>query len=217
MPFRRCASWGLKLPAIALGAWETFGGYRGPEIARQCIFGAFNLGITHFDLANNYGYPPGQAETVVGRVLAEMPRDELIISTKAGFYMWPGPYGQGSSRKYLMASLNQSLQRLGLDYVDIFYSHRFDPETPLEETLGALDQIVRSGKALYAGLSNYSGKQLEEAVGLTKSQKMTPILVEQSSYSLLNRKIEADLLPVASHGQIGIVAFSPLDLGLLCQ
>ncbi|HJT80290.1 MAG TPA: aldo/keto reductase [Chthoniobacterales bacterium] len=217
MPYRRCGSWGLKLPAIALGAWETFGGYRGPEIARQCLFGAFNLGINHFDLANNYGQPPGQAETVVGRIVADMPRDELIISTKAGFYMWPGPYGQGSSRKYLMASLDQSLRRLGLDYVDIFYSHRHDPETPLEETLGALDQIVRSGKALYAGLSNYSGKQLEEAVGLTRHHNLAPILVEQSSYSLLNRRVETDLLPSVSHARTGVVAFSPLAQGLLSE
>ena len=217
MPFRRCGESGLKLPAIALGAWETFGGYRDAEVTRNCIFGAFNLGITHFDLANNYGRPPGQAETVVGRVLAEMPRAELIVSTKAGFWMWPGPYGQGSSRKSLLASIDQSLQRLGLDYVDIFYSHRHDPETPLEETLLALDQIVRSGKALYAGLSNYSGKLLEEAVGLTRQFRLTPILVEQSSYSLFNRKIEADLLPSIHHAGTGVIAFSPLAQGLLSE
>jgi L-glyceraldehyde 3-phosphate reductase len=217
MPYRRCGSSGLELPAIALGAWETFGGYRGPEVARQCIFGAFNLGINHFDLANNYGYPPGQAETVVGDVVRELPRDELIISTKAGFYMWPGPYGQGSSRKYLIASLDQSLKRLGLEYVDIFYSHRYDAETPLEETLGALDQIVRSGKALYAGLSNYSGQHLEQAVALIEDFDLTPILVEQSSYSLLNRKIESDLLPSIQQTQTGVVAFSPLAQGLLSR
>ena len=217
MAYRRCGASGLNLPAIALGAWETFGGYRGPEIARQCIFGAFNLGINHFDLANNYGYPPGQAETVVGKILAELPRDELIISSKAGFYMWPGPYGQGSSRKSLLASVDQSLQRLGLDYVDIFYSHRHDPETPLEETLGALDQIVRSGKAVYAGLSNYSGKLLEEAVGLTRHFRWTPIVVEQSSYSLLNRRIESDLLPAVHQTDTGVVAFSPLAQGLLSE
>lgn len=215
MPYRRCGVSGLKLPAIALGAWETFGGYRGPEIARQCIFGAFNLGINHFDLANNYGQPPGQAETIVGQILAALPRDEVIVSTKAGFYMWPGPYGQGSSRKSLLASIDRSLQRLGLDYVDIFYSHRHDPEVPLEETLGALDQIVRSGKALYAGLSNYSGKFLEEAVGIVRHLNLAPIVVEQSSYSLLNRKIESDLLPSVQHTSTGIVAFSPLAQGLL--
>jgi L-glyceraldehyde 3-phosphate reductase len=217
MPYRRCGSSGLKLPAISLGAWETFGGYRGPESARRCIFGAFNLGINHFDLANNYGQPPGQAEAVVGRVLADLPRHELIVSTKAGFYMWPGPYGQGSSRKYLIASLDQSLHRLGLEYVDIFYSHRHDPDTPLEETLGALDQIVRSGKALYAGLSNYSGKQLEEAVGLVRHLKLTTIIVEQSSYSLLNRRIESDLFPSVQHAGTGVVAFSPLAQGLLSE
>lgn len=217
MPYRRCGSSGLKLPAIALGAWETFGGYRGPEIARQCIFGAFNLGINHFDLANNYGQPPGQAETLVGQILAELPRDEVIVSTKAGFYMWPGPYGEGSSRKSLLASVDRSLRRLKLDYVDIFYSHRHDPETPLEETLGALDQIVRSGKALYAGMSNYSGKLLEEAVGLTRHFKLAPIVVEQNSYSLFNRRIESDLLPSIQHTRTGVVAFSPLAQGLLSE
>jgi L-glyceraldehyde 3-phosphate reductase len=217
MPYRRCGASGLKLPAIALGAWETFGGYRGPEIARQCVLGAFDLGINHFDLGNNYGQPPGHAETVVGRVLSEMPRDELIVSTKAGFYMWPGPYGQGSSRKYLLASLDQSLQRLGLDYVDIFYSHRHDAETPLEETLGALEQAVRSGKALYAGLSNYSGQQLEQAVKLATDSKLTPIIVEQSSYSLLNRRVESDLLPAVQRTGVGMVAFSPLAQGLLSE
>jgi L-glyceraldehyde 3-phosphate reductase len=217
MPYRRCGTSGLKLPVIALGAWETFGGYRGPEIARQCIHGAFNLGITHFDLANNYGQPPGHAETVVGRILAELPRDEVIVSTKAGFYMWPGPYGQGSSRKSLMASVDQSLRRLGLDYVDIFYSHRHDPETPLEETLGVLDQIVRSGKALYAGLSNYSGGLLEEVIGLTRHFHLTPILIEQSSYSLLNRKLESELFPSIQQTKTGVVAFSPLAQGLLSE
>jgi L-glyceraldehyde 3-phosphate reductase len=217
MPYRRCGTSGLKLPAISLGAWETFGGYRGPEIARDCIFGAFNLGITHFDLANNYGRPPGRAEIVVGRVLGEMPRDELIVSTKAGFLMWPGPYGQGCSRKSLLASVDQSLQRLGLDYVDIFYAHCFDAETPLEETLGALAQIVRQGKALYAGLSNYSGPQLEEALGLVRQLQLAPVIVEQSSYSLLNRGIESDLLPAAAHAGLGVVAFSPLAQGLLSE
>jgi L-glyceraldehyde 3-phosphate reductase len=217
MPFRRCGASGLKLPAISLGAWETFGGYRGPEVARACILGAFNLGITHFDLANNYGKPPGQAETVVGRVLAQMPRDELIVSTKAGFYMWPGPYGQGCSRKSLVSSLDQSLRRLGLSYVDIFYAHRHDPETPLEETLNALDQIVRSGKALYAGLSNHSGNQFEEAVGLTRQFRLNPIVIEQSSYSLLNRRIESDLLSAVRHAETGLIAFSPLAQGLLSE
>lgn len=217
MPYRSCGNSGLKLPAIALGAWETFGGYRGPEIARECILGGFNLGINYFDLANNYGYPPGEAETVVGKILTELPRDELVISSKAGFYMWPGPYGQGSSRKSLLASIDQSLQRLGLGYVDIFYSHRHDPETPLEETLGALDQIVRSGKALYAGLSNYSGKLLEESVSLVRQFNWAPIVVEQSNYSLLNRRVEADLLPVVRQAGTGVVAFSPLGQGVLSE
>jgi L-glyceraldehyde 3-phosphate reductase len=217
MPYRRCGESGLKLPALSLGAWETFGGYRGPETARACIFGAFNLGINHFDLANNYGRPPGQAEIVVGRILADLPRDELIVSTKAGFLMWPGPYGQGSSRKALLASIDQSLHRLGLDYVDIFYSHRHDPETPLEETLGALDQAVRSGKALYAGLSNYSGKLLEEAFGLARHFNWAPIVTEQSSYSLFNRKVESDLFPSVAHTRVGVVAFSPLAQGLLSE
>ena len=217
MPQRRCGSSGLKLPAISLGAWETFGGYRGPEIARDCIFGAFNLGITHFDLANNYGRPPGRAEQVVGRILKEMPRDELVVSTKAGFLMWPGPHGQGCSRKSLLASIDQSLARLELDYVDIFYAHRFDDETPLEETLGALDHIVRQGKALYAGLSNYSGPQFEEAMILARRLGLGPIIVEQSSYSLLNRQIEEALLPTVSHLGAGLIAFSPLAQGLLSQ
>ena len=217
MPYRRCGSSGLKLPAISLGAWETFGGYRGPEIARDCIFGAFNLGITHFDLANNYGRPPGRAELIVGRILGEMPRDELIVSTKAGFLMWPGPSGHGCSRKSLLASIDQSLQRLGLDYVDIFYAHRFDEETPLEETLGALDDIVRQGKAVYAGVSNYSGPQLEEAMKVAKQLRLGPIIIEQSSYSLLNRRIEADLLPAIRNLGTGLVTFSPLAQGLLSE
>jgi L-glyceraldehyde 3-phosphate reductase len=217
MPQRRCGTSGLKLPSISLGAWETFGGYRGPEVARDCIFGAFNLGITHFDLANNYGRPPGRAELVVGRILGEMPRDELIVSTKAGFLMWPGPYGQGCSRKSLLASIDQSLERLGLDYVDIFYAHRFDEETSLEETLGALDDIVRQGKAIYAGVSNYSGPQFEEAMSLSKQFRLGPIVVEQSSYSLLNRRIEADLLPAVRKLGTGLVTFSPLAQGLLSE
>jgi L-glyceraldehyde 3-phosphate reductase len=217
MPYRKCGVSGLKLPAISLGAWETFGGYRDPKVARDCIFGAFNLGITYFDLANNYGRPPGRAETVVGQIIREMPRDELIISTKAGFPMWFGPYGQGCSRKSLVASIDQSLRRLGLDYVDIFYAHRMDPETPLEETLGALDHIVRAGKAVYIGLSDYAGKLLEEAVGLARQFRLAPIIVEQSSYSLLNRRVESELLFSARQASIGVVAFSPLAQGLLSE
>ena len=215
MPFRQCGQSGLKLPAISLGAWETFGGYIGQDVARDCIFRAFNAGVTHFDLANNYGKPPGRAETVVGRVLRELPREEVIVSTKAGFPMWPGPYGSGCSRKSLIESLEQSLQRLELDHVDIFYAHRFDRETPLEETLGALDSIVQSGKAIYAGVSNYSGEQLETAVRLTREKRSTPIVVQQSSYSILRREVESDLLPVARKVGVGIIAFSPLAQGLL--
>jgi L-glyceraldehyde 3-phosphate reductase len=217
MPYRKCGISGLKLPAVSLGAWETFGSYRGAEISRECIFRAFNLGITHFDLANNYGRPPGRAETVVGKILCEMPRHELIVSTKAGFPMWPGPYGEGGSRKSLLTSIDQSLRRLGLDYIDIFYSHRHNPETPLEETLGALDQIVRTGKALYVGLSNYSGKLLEEAAGLARTFRLAPIIVEQSSYSLLNRRVESELFPSVRTAGIGVIAFSPLAQGLLSE
>jgi len=215
MPYRRCGAWGLKLPAISLGAWETFGGYRGPEVTRECIFRAFNLGITHFDFANNYGRTPGRAETLAGRILREMPREELIISTKAGFPMWRGPYGEGSSRKHLIASLDQSLIRLGLDYVDIFYSHRFDLETPLEETLGALDQIVRQGKALYVGLSNYPATELAAACKLAERKKWSPVAVHQSSYSMFNREIETGLLAAARKAGVGVIAFSPLAQGLL--
>ncbi len=215
MPYRRCGAWGLKLPAISLGAWETFGGYRGPEVARECIFRAFNLGITHFDFANNYGRVPGRAETVVGRILREMPREELIVSTKAGHRMWPGPYGEGSSRKYLIASLDQSLQRLGMDYVDIYYSHRFDPETPLDETLGALEQMVRQGKALYAGLSNYPADQLSAACKLAERKSWAPVTVLQPRYNLFDREIETTVLPAAREFGVGIIAFSPLAQGLL--
>jgi len=217
VPQRRCGSSGLKLPAISLGAWETFGGYRGPEIAKQCIHAAFDLGIFHFDLANNYGRPPGLAESVVGPILRQLPREELIVSTKAGFLMWPGTFGQGCSRKSLLSSLDQSLQRLGLDYVDIFYAHRFDAETPLEETLGALNDIVRRGKALYAGLSNYSGAQFNEAIELARQRNYGPIVVEQSSYSIFNRQIEGELLPSVARAGLGLIAFSPLAQGLLSE
>jgi L-glyceraldehyde 3-phosphate reductase len=215
MTYRKCGKWGLKLPSISLGAWETFGGYRGEETARECLFRAFDLGITHFDLANNYGRPPGNAETVVGRVLKEMPRDELIISSKAGYTMWPGPYGDWGSRKYLIASVDQSLKRLGLDYVDIFYSHRPDPDTPLEETIGALEQIVRSGKALYAGISNYPGAAAREACTLAQSKNWPPVVIHQPRYHMLDRAIECDLLSVAREQGFGVIVFSPLANGLL--
>ncbi len=215
MPFRRCGHSGLQLPALSLGAWETFGGYVGHEQARGCIFRAFNLGITHFDLANVYGTPPGRAETIVGRALREMPREEIVVATKAGMPMWDGPYGEGSSRKALLANIDQSLQRLELDYVDIFYSHRMDRRTPVEETIGALSHIVRQGKALYVGLSNYSGERLAEAVKIAGELKLEPIVVEQVGYSMLRRGIEEDVLPVARESGVGVVAFSPLAQGLL--
>lgn len=215
MPYRRSGRSGLQLPAISLGAWETFGGYRGEEIARACLYRAFDLGITHFDLANNYGRPPGNAEKVVGKVLKDMPRDELIISSKAGYYMWPGPYGDGLSKKYLVASLDQSLKRLGLEYVDIFYAHRPDPETPLEETMAALDLIVRQGKALYVGVSNFPGDHLEQAVQVTKQMGLTPITIHQPCYNLLNRRCEHNLFDHTVRNGIGAITFSPLAQGLL--
>src|SRR5258707_626576 len=179
MPYRRCGRSGLKLPAISLGAWETFGGYRDAGVARDCLLRAFDLGITHFDLANNYGTPPGNAEIVCGKIIKEMPRDELIISSKAGFLMWPGPYGEWGSKKYLVASCDQSLKRMGLEYVDIFYSHRPDPNTPFEETLGALNTLVEQGKALYAGVSSYNGAQFAEAVRIVHENRWAPITIHQ--------------------------------------
>ena len=215
MIYRRCGRSGLKLPAISLGAWETFGGYRGEEIARACLFRAFDLGITHFDLANNYGRPPGNAEQVVGKVLREMPRDELIVSTKAGYNMWPGPYGEWLSKKYLVASLDQSLERLGLEYVDIFYAHRPDPETPLEETMAALDLIVQQGKALYIGVSNFSGAHFESAVEVVRRMGLAPITIHQPYYNLLGRRPEYDLFDHTARAGTGVIAFSPLAQGLL--
>ncbi|MEI6970946.1 MAG: aldo/keto reductase [bacterium] len=215
MIYRRSGKSGLQLPAISLGAWETFGGYRGEDTARECFFRAFDLGITHFDFANNYGRPPGNAEVIGGRILKAMPRDELIISTKAGYLMWPGPYGEWGSRKHLVASLDQSLKRLGLDYVDIFYSHRFDPNTPLEETMGALDHIVKQGKAIYAGVSNYPGAVYDEAVRTVERQRGAPIVIHQYSYNLLNRVMETDLLHHTERHGCGVICYSPLAQGLL--
>lgn len=215
MLYRRSGHSGLQLPAISLGAWETFGGYRGEETARACLYRAFDLGITHFDLANNYGRPPGNAESVVGRVLKDMPRDELIISTKAGYRMWPGPYGDMLSKKYLVASLDQSLKRLGLDYVDIFYAHRPDPHTPLEETMAALDLLVRQGKALYIGVSNFPGAHFEQAVQVTQRHNLTPITIHQPCYNLLQRNCELDLFDHTERNGSGVITFSPLAQGLL--
>ena len=217
MSYRRCGHSGLLLPAISLGAWETYGGYRGEEAARSCLFRAFDLGITHFDFANNYGTPPGNAEVVCGKVLKQMPRDELIIANKAGYRMWPGPYGEWGSRKYLVASCDQSLRRMGIEYFDIFYSHRPDMNTPLEETLGALDLLVRQGKALYVGVSNYPGPHFAESVRVCERKGLTPITVHQPRYNLLQRTIEMDLLPHTMRSGVGVIAFSPLASGLLTE
>ncbi|HZU54488.1 MAG TPA: L-glyceraldehyde 3-phosphate reductase [Actinocrinis sp.] len=216
--FRRCGRSGLDLPAISLGLWHNFGDAQPLETQRAILRRAFDRGITHFDLANNYGPPYGSAEANFGTLYAQdfRPyRDELIISTKAGYDMWPGPYGQGGgSRKYLLASLDQSLTRMGLDYVDIFYSHRFDPDTPLEETMGALDAAVRSGKALYAGISSYSPERTRQAADILRSLG-TPLLIHQPSYSMLNRWIERGLLDTLGDLGVGCIAFSPLAQGML--
>jgi L-glyceraldehyde 3-phosphate reductase len=231
MPYRRCGRSGIKLPAISLGLWQNFGDDRPLTTQRAIIRRAFDLGVTHFDLANNYGgvapaetlgqdtnrSPYGAAEINFGRIMREdlRPyRDELIISTKAGYDMWPGPYGEWGSRKYLLASLDASLQRMGLEYVDIFYSHRFDPDTPLEETMGALDTAVRSGRALYAGISSYSAERTREAYAILKSLG-TPLLIHQPSYSMINRWIEGGLLETLGELGVGCIAFSPLAQGVL--
>jgi L-glyceraldehyde 3-phosphate reductase len=217
MTFNRSGRSGLRLPAISLGLWHNFGGVDRLEDARAMVRRAFDLGVTHFDLANNYGPPPGSAEETFGRLLRDdlAPyRDELIISTKAGYRMWPGPYGEWGSRKYLISSLDQSLRRMGLDYVDIFYHHRPDPDTPLEETMGALDQIVRSGKALYAAVSNYSGAQTRAAATILR-ELGTPLLIHQPRYNMLDRGIEADLFPALRDEGVGSIVFSPLAQGML--
>ncbi|WP_431930999.1 L-glyceraldehyde 3-phosphate reductase [Micromonospora sp. RP3T] len=218
MLYRRSGRSGLKLPVISLGLWHNFGPDRPFERQRDIVRRAFDLGITHFDLANNYGPPPGAAEEVFGRLLAtdlKPYRDELVVSSKAGYLMWPGPYGEWGSRKYLISSLDQSLRRLGLDHVDIFYSHRFDPDTPLEETMGALDAIVRSGKALYVGISNYDSEQTARAAEILRDLG-TPLLINQPSYSMLNRWTESDgLLDTLDQVGAGCIAFSPLAQGLL--
>ncbi len=217
MRYNRCGRSGLKLPAISLGWWYNFGGVDSFENARAMARRAFDLGVTHFDLANNYGPPPGSAEETLGRLLRHdfAPyRDELVISSKAGWDMWPGPYGEWGSRKYLLTSLDQSLHRMGLDYVDIFYSHRPDPETPMEETMGALDAAVRQGKALYVGISSYSAEQTHTAAGILRDLG-TPCLIHQPVYNMLNRWVEDGLLDVLEKEGIGCIAFSPLAQGLL--
>ena len=217
MQYNRCGNSGLKLPIISLGLWHNFGGVDIHQVSRDMLIHAFDRGITHFDLANNYGPPPGSAEETLGQVMRTdlgRYRDELVISTKAGYYMWPGPYGEFGSKKYLISSLDQSLKRMGLDYVDIFYSHRPDPETPLEETMGALEQIVRQGKALYVGLSNYSAQQTLQAVNILKSLGIK-CLIHQPRYSMLDRWVEAELLGVVESEGMGCIAYSPLAQGLL--
>src|SRR5882757_8744729 len=218
LPYRRCGRSGIMLPEVSLGLWQNFGDDRPMDTQRAILRRAFDLGVTHFDLANNYGPPYGSAEINFGRILREdlRPyRDELVISTKAGYDMWPGPYGDRGSRKYLLASLDQSLKRMGLDYVDIFYSHRFDPDTPLEETMGALDTAVRSGRALYVGISSYSSGRTAEAVAILR-ELGTPLLIHQPSYSMFNRWIEHQgLLDTLAEVGAGCIAFSPLAQGLL--
>ena len=217
MQYRRSGRSGIQLPAISLGLWHNFGGDDNLENGRAMLRRAFDLGITHFDLANNYGPPYGSAEETFGAIVASdlgRYRDEIIVSTKAGYDMWPGPYGEWGSRKYLLASLDQSLRRMGLDYVDIFYSHRFDPETPLEETMGALDQAVRQGKALYAGISSYSAAHTRQAAEIL-GRMGTPLLIHQPSYSILNRWVEGGLLDTLGDLGLGCIAFSPLAQGVL--
>jgi L-glyceraldehyde 3-phosphate reductase len=217
IPYARCGRSGLQLPRISLGLWQNFGGAAPPDLAREMILKSFDRGITHFDLANNYGPPPGSAEENFGRILATdlaAYRDELIISTKAGYLMWPGPYGEWGSRKNLLASLDQSRERMGLDYVDIFYSHRYDPATPLEETMGALETAVRSGRALYVGISSYGPAKTREAAAILRDLKV-PFVIHQPSYSILNRWIEKGLLGVLEQEGLGCIAFSPLAQGLL--
>jgi L-glyceraldehyde 3-phosphate reductase len=217
MTYRRCGRSGINLPAVSLGLWHNFGDDRPLDTQRAIVRRAFDLGVTHFDLANNYGPPYGSAEENFGRLLAtdlKQHRDELIISSKAGYDMWPGPYGEWGSRKYLLASLDQSLARMGLDYVDIFYSHRFDPDTPLEETVGALDSAVRQGKALYVGISSYGAARTRQAAGLLR-ELGTPLLIHQPSYSLLNRWIEPELLDAVGDLGVGCIVFSPLAQGML--
>jgi L-glyceraldehyde 3-phosphate reductase len=217
MIYRKCGKSGIHLPAISVGLWQNFGGQRPLEDQREILRRAFDLGVTHFDLANNYGPPYGSAEQSFGRIMSSdfKPfRDELIISTKAGYDMWPGPYGDGGSRKYLLASLDQSLKRMGLEYVDIFYSHRYDPETPLEETMGALHTAVHSGRAIYAGISSYSAAKTAEAARILRAMGTDP-LIHQPSYSMLNRWIEPELLDVLGHEGIGCIVFSPLAQGVL--
>ncbi len=215
MSYRRCGRSGLKLPAISLGLWQGTGSYIGDDVSRRIVHTAFDHGITHFDLANNYGNPAGASEELFGRLVKDLPRHEVVVSSKAGYRMWPGPYGEMGSRKSLIESCDQSLKRLGLDHVDIFYSHRFDAETPLEETMGALETIVRQGKALYAGISNYADPHFTRAVGVMRERSWAPITIHQPYYNMLGRNAEREVLPSAAREGVGVIAFSPLAQGLL--
>jgi L-glyceraldehyde 3-phosphate reductase len=215
MLYRRCGRSGLRLPAISFGLWQGTGSYVDDAASRDMVHTAFELGITHFDLANNYGNPAGASEELFGRILRGMPRNELLISSKAGYAMWPGPYGEWGSRKHLIESCEQSLRRLGIDHVDIFYSHRFDPDTPLEETLGALETLVRQGKALYAGISSYPDPHFSDALRIVREHDWAPITVHQPRYSMLDRSAEREVLPTAAREGVGVIGFSPLAQGLL--
>jgi L-glyceraldehyde 3-phosphate reductase len=215
MPYRKCGRWGLKLPAITLGCWHNFGGDTPTDNQKEMIYSSFDEGITHFDLANNYGPPYGSAEINVGKILKDLPRDEILITSKAGYDMWAGPYGEWGSRKYMMASLDQSLKRMNVDYFDLFYSHRFDPDTPLDETLGALNSAVEQGKALYIGISSYSAEYTRKAVNICKENNFAPLAIHQPNYSMLNRWVENDLLDTCGELGLGIIAFCPLFQGLL--
>lgn len=215
MPYRKCGKWGIKLPAITLGFWHNFGGPEVTQIQKEIVYTAFDRGITHFDLANNYGPPYGSAEVNAGKILKDLPRHEILVSSKAGYDMWPGPYGEWGSRKYLLNSLDQSLTRLGMEYVDLFYSHRFDPDTPMEETLSALNSVVAQGKALYAGISSYNTEQTRLANEICKKNGWAPLIIHQPNYSLFNRWIEKSLIDTADHYGMGIIAFCPLYQGLL--
>lgn len=215
MPFRRLGTSGITVPTVCLGCWNNFGADADDEVCKQLVFEAFDRGVTHFDLANNYGPPPGSAEERFGKILKHLPRDEIILSTKAGYLMWEGPYGDGGSRKYLTASLDQSLRRLQVEYVDIFYHHRPDKLTRLDETMGALDSAVRMGKALYPAISNYDADQTRLAAACVEAHGFAPLLVNQSKYNLFQRRIEDDLLSTATEAGMGVVAFSPLAQGLL--
>ena len=215
MPYRKCGRWGLKLPAITLGCWHNFGGETPTNLQKNMIHSSFDSGITHFDLANNYGPPYGSAEINVGKILQDLPRDEILITSKAGYDMWPGPYGEWGSRKYILASLDQSLKRMGVEYFDLFYSHRFDPDTPLDETLAALDSAVRQGKALYTGISSYSSEQTQKSIEVSKNNGFSPLIIHQPNYSMLNRWVEDSLLDTCERNGLGVIAFCPLFQGLL--